>query len=330
MAGRLYYVLENLDAFKGLSISRGPNNGRITPAQDLSRTDWPGVSFGPVVSQFMLADFNIDGIVVQPKQKTLQPGVEYMAAVDTWLDVQARLGFRCDLHNTARTIMLEFRYHVPDVFLAQNDASEVETLFVEEPLLSRNGRDLAAIAFNDLFYTEAFRAMPIMLEQGIIDLSGPYGNSNRQKGFPTFGASHIDHAMATSSSSTRHEWYATVSYDLPSGFYAFTALLVGTSPYALRQYLVVQYLDSFLTDVPSFQCPTGSRQWQVHRVLRPEAYGGLVHFVRTGKLDVRLPASSTENMMSRSIRSSLRLVLQDNVRYKGTNTPHEACWSDMQ
>jgi len=99
--GRLYYVsenLENLDAFKGLSISRESNNGRITPAQDLFRTDWPGVSSGPVVSQFMLADFDIDGIVVPPKQKTLVPGVEYMTAVDTWLDVQVRLGSRCDLH----------------------------------------------------------------------------------------------------------------------------------------------------------------------------------------------------------------------------------------
>ena len=58
--------------------------------QDLFRTDWPGVSSGPLVSQFMLADFDIDGIVVTPKAKTLVPNVEYMTGVDTWLNVQVR------------------------------------------------------------------------------------------------------------------------------------------------------------------------------------------------------------------------------------------------
>ena len=82
----------NLDAFNGLSISRD-ENGNIDPAQDLFRTDWPGVSSGPMLSQFMLADFDIDGIVVPPKQKTLVPNVEFMTGVDTWLDVQVRLPF---------------------------------------------------------------------------------------------------------------------------------------------------------------------------------------------------------------------------------------------
>ena len=107
--------------------------------------------------------------------------------------------------------MLEFYNRATNFFLAQNGASDVETLFVEEPLFIRNGRDLAAIAFNDLLYSEAFRTVLIMLEKGILDLAGPYGNSTRQEGFPTFGASHIVHAMAASSSSIRHAWYAKVS-----------------------------------------------------------------------------------------------------------------------
>ena len=82
--------LQNFDALNGLSISRDAN-GDIDPAQDLFRTDWPGVSSGPLVSQFLMADFDIDGIVVEPKQKTLVPEVEYMTGVDTWLDVQVSL-----------------------------------------------------------------------------------------------------------------------------------------------------------------------------------------------------------------------------------------------
>jgi len=86
----------------------------------------------------------------------------------------------------------------------------VETQFVDTPLFIRNGRDLAAIAFNDVLYTEAFRTVLIMLEQGILDGAGPYEASTRQQGFTTFGASHIVHAMAAASSSTRHAWYAKV------------------------------------------------------------------------------------------------------------------------
>ena len=59
--------------------------------QDLFRTDWPGVSSGPLVSQFMLANFSIDGIVVEPKQNTLVPDVDFMTGVDTWLNVQVGL-----------------------------------------------------------------------------------------------------------------------------------------------------------------------------------------------------------------------------------------------
>lgn len=79
--------LQNLDAFKGLSISKD-ENGSINPAQDLFRTDWPGVNSGPMVSQFLIQNFEMDGIVVEPKQNTLVPKLDYMTGVETWLDVQ--------------------------------------------------------------------------------------------------------------------------------------------------------------------------------------------------------------------------------------------------
>ena len=81
---------ENLGAlpsFKGLNIPRS-KDGNIDPVTDLFRTDWPGVTTGPVVSQFILSDFLIDSIRVEPKAEPLQPGMDYMTAFRPWLDVQ--------------------------------------------------------------------------------------------------------------------------------------------------------------------------------------------------------------------------------------------------
>ncbi|CAM9244255.1 unnamed protein product [Ectocarpus sp. 13 AM-2016] len=207
--------LERLPAFKGLNIPKSAG-GKIDPMQDLFRTDWPGVTAGPVVSQLLLSDFAIDNIVVPPKQVTLVKDMDYMTTFQDWLDVQ-------------------------------NGASKVETEFVDEdkPLFIRNGRDLAALAFTDLLYTEAFRAALVMFRQGILSSAeGPYSASERQVGFATFGEPHILTSLAASSSSTRHAWYA---------------------------------------------------KWQVHRVLRPEAYGGLVHNTLTGRLHTPLPKTILQN-----------------------------------
>eukprot|EP00904_Undaria_pinnatifida_P002851 jgi/Undpi1/12567/HiC_scaffold_6.g02236.m1 len=208
---------ENLGAlpsFKGLNIPRS-KNGNIDPVTDLFRTDWPGVTTGPVVSQFILSDFLIDSIRVEPKAEPLQPGMDYMTAFRPWLDVQ-------------------------------NGASRVETIFDREnPRFIRNGRDLATIAFADQLYTEAFRAALILFTQGILGGEvGPYAKARRQMGFATFGEPHILTAMASSSSSTRHAWY---------------------------------------------------QKWQVHRVLRPEAYGGLVHNTLVKTVITPLPDSILKN-----------------------------------
>eukprot|EP00752_Nemacystus_decipiens_P009696 g8660.t1 len=202
-------------AYNGINIPKN-EDGSIDPAQQLFRTDYPGVTNGPVVSQLLLSDFVIDTINVPPKQTTLAK-MDYMTSVQDWLDVQ-------------------------------NGASQVQTEFVpnEQARFISNGRDLSAIAFGDLLYTEAFRAALIMFRQGILSSGeGPYSDSERQVGFATFGEPHILTAMAASSSSTRHAWYA---------------------------------------------------KWQVHRLLRPEAYGGLVHNTLTdGRPNTPLPASLLEN-----------------------------------
>eukprot|EP00904_Undaria_pinnatifida_P002850 jgi/Undpi1/12566/HiC_scaffold_6.g02235.m1 len=206
--------LQSLPSFEGLNIPKG-EDGKIDPVTELFRTTWPGVTTGPVVSQFLLSDFVIDSITVEPKAAPLKHGMDYMTAFQPWLDVQ-------------------------------NGASKVETIFDDEnPRFIRNGRDLATIAFRDLLYTEAFRAALVLFTQGALggDI-GPYADSARQQGFATFGAPHILTGMAAASSSTRNAWYA---------------------------------------------------KWQVHRMLRPEAYGGLVHNALMKYVNTPLPDSILKN-----------------------------------
>ncbi|CAM9233764.1 unnamed protein product, partial [Laminaria digitata] len=206
--------LQGNSAFKGLNIPRS-KHGHIDPVTDLFRTDWPGVTTGPVVSQFLLSDFVIDSIPVEPKAIPLVAKMDYMTSFDDWLDVQ-------------------------------NGESEVKTEFDEDNTrFIRNGRDLATIAFRDVLYTEAFRAALILFKEGVLGGSvGPYTDADRQQGFATFGEPHILTAMASASSSTRHAWYA---------------------------------------------------KWQVHRMLRPEAYGGLVHNTLMKDVITDLPDSILKN-----------------------------------
>lgn len=71
--------------------------------------------------KFLLQNYTLDGTVVVPKLFTLPPGMDYMTSYKAWLDVQ-------------------------------NGDSDVETVFVDEPVFIRNGRDLSTLAFRDEFY----------------------------------------------------------------------------------------------------------------------------------------------------------------------------------
>jgi len=82
--------LEGLPAFEGLNIPRS-KDGKIDTVTDLFRTTWPGVTTGPIVSQFLLSDFEIDSIVVEPKAVPLTKGMDYMTSFQPWLDVQVSI-----------------------------------------------------------------------------------------------------------------------------------------------------------------------------------------------------------------------------------------------
>lgn len=79
--------LQKNPTFKGLNIPRS-KGGKIDPVTDLFRTTWPGVTTGPVVSQFLLSNFMIDSIVVEPTAVPLVAKMDYMTSFDDWLDVQ--------------------------------------------------------------------------------------------------------------------------------------------------------------------------------------------------------------------------------------------------
>lgn len=81
--------LQGQPAFKGLNIPTR-EDGTIDPVKDLFRTDYPGVTTGPVVSQLLLADFEIDAVVVEPRQVALLKDLDYMTSYQAWLDVQVR------------------------------------------------------------------------------------------------------------------------------------------------------------------------------------------------------------------------------------------------
>ena len=49
---------------------------------------------------------------------------------------------------------------------------------------------------------------------------------------------------------------------------------------------------------PTTTAPQTTQQWQVHRVLRPEAYGGLLHNTLVGDVITPLPESILKNVVS--------------------------------
>ena len=84
--------MQSLPSFEGLNIPKG-EDGKIDPVTELFRTTWPGVTTGPVVSQFLLSDFVIDSITVEPKAAPLKHGMDYMTAFQPWLDVQVSIRY---------------------------------------------------------------------------------------------------------------------------------------------------------------------------------------------------------------------------------------------
>jgi membrane-associated phospholipid phosphatase len=155
---------EDLSRLSGNPGPRDPKTGQITP-QSLFRAGYPGVTDGPIVSQFLMRRFRYDGIPIDPKISTSLPGADYLTAVPEWLEAQN--GF-------------------PKMAPAQE---------VRDPAVRylRNSRDLASLAGQDQIYSLYFRALLVL--GGIPGMrpaaSNPYLQCNRQVAFTTFGVAHL-------------------------------------------------------------------------------------------------------------------------------------------
>ena len=155
---------------------RGPKFGGIVTADTLFRGFTPGDLAGPYVSQFLLignADAALglapeDGFVrygtlrIDQRQRTAQPGIDYLTVFADWLAVQRgqdRRGL---------------------------DAIEAQPRFI------RNLRDLATYVHFDALYEAYLNACLVLLSiPAPLDPGNPYVDSRTQDGFATFGGPHI-------------------------------------------------------------------------------------------------------------------------------------------
>ena len=170
---------DDLDGMVGYTGPRDPVTGSVTP-QVLFRLDYPGALDGPMVSQLLLRAFRYDGILVDPKQLTAPPGLDFVTHYPEWLDIQRGLTG-------------------PPVPGAPNDP------VARYP---RNVRDLGRVAGQDFINSQYFRGAIILSGIGIgVDLNNPYRTSLRQGAFSTFGASHLAQLIGLSHHSERPAWY---------------------------------------------------------------------------------------------------------------------------
>jgi hypothetical protein len=158
---------------------RGP---RLLSPSDLFRADYPGVTDGPMVSQFLLRPFVYDGIPIEPLIETLipeHPEHEFITTYEEWLNSQN--GFPVDSMPPALSLRYPFR-----------------------------ARDLAVIAASDVVNTPYFRAILVMLDEAFgirPDAANPYNDSDRQTGFTTFGDAHLMDLIGKAPKAERHAYF---------------------------------------------------------------------------------------------------------------------------
>jgi hypothetical protein len=179
-----------LDACNDLSNNfsdfRGPVDsfGNVTP-QLLFRSNYPGALDGPIVSQFLMRNFNYDAIPVTPRLTTSQPGQDFMTEFAEWQNVR----------NGGPVVGGAF----PPL--------DAVTRFI------RNPRDLGMTAGLDRVYSVYFRAVLIL--QAIfpfapvagLDASFPFPVNSRQAAFTNFGLAHLCEMIGSVGKSERHVWY---------------------------------------------------------------------------------------------------------------------------
>jgi hypothetical protein len=231
-------VMQACTELSGLQDFQGPKIGGVVTPQSLFRYPYPGCLDGPMVSQFLYRNFNLDGIPVTPQPTTQLPvliwnpdgsfnswgtGMDWMTAFTEWLAVQD--GFA----NPAPNI---------------NTADGVRFI--------RSVRDLGSLTNADNLNSTYIRAANLMGGLGGV-ANGPYRTSPRQSGFTTIGGGgYLSALLGNVHKGERHSWFT---------------------------------------------------KWQLHRHLRPEAYGGLV--------DRRMRGVTAYDLHSQLLNSQVLPLIRD-------------------
>jgi hypothetical protein len=121
------------EACGDLARLSGYCGSRLARASDLFRADYPGVTDGPMVSQFLLQPFVYDAIPIEPRIETSTPEHEFITTYDEWLNSQN--GFPGDSMPPALPLDPTLRY-------------------------PRNARDLAEIAASDVGQLALLQSCP--------------------------------------------------------------------------------------------------------------------------------------------------------------------------
>ncbi len=149
------------DELSNLSDFRGPKSGgNVTPGT-LFRGSAPGDLVGPYLSQFLWKDVPYGSLTIVQKNRTTQPGRNYMTSSGSWLAVQ-------------------------------NGALPTSDAFDSVPRYLRNVRDLGQYVHVDALYEAYLNAALILLGMNApLDPGNPYVGSPNQAGFGTFGGPAI-------------------------------------------------------------------------------------------------------------------------------------------
>ena len=245
-------VMQACAELSSLSGFQGPKIGGVVTPQSLFRYPYAGCLDGPMVSQFLYRNFNVDGIPVTPMMTTQLPviiwnpdgtfnswgpGMDWMTGFNEWLAVQNGLA---------------------------NPSPTINT--TDGQLFIRSVRDLGQLANSDNINSVYIRASNVAGQLGA-QANNPYTNSStRQTGFATFGGGHLSSLLGNVHKGERHSWFT---------------------------------------------------KWQLHRHLRPEAFGGLV--------DRRKRNVTTYNLHSQLLNSQIVGLIGaynfqlNNVKFPGSN-----------
>lgn len=154
--------LSKLPGFRGV---KDPKTGRVTPST-LFRSGYPGTDSGPLVSQFLLLDYGLDGQDVKQRIEVPVKELDYLTSYDEWLAAQR--GF-------------------PEGTAPADEALD------KTPRYIRNARDLGWTADTSLLFTTYFKVVLILfaLDAAGLDDGNPYKHSRAQSPFSKFGLGHL-------------------------------------------------------------------------------------------------------------------------------------------